>query len=75
VPSSKASLTPRSVPSKSFLFETQPGLAMNKGRCGTLTHDYSAGITTLFAALNVLAGQVIAAHSRVSLRSEVIRGG
>lgn len=42
------------------LQRTQPGLPMKKGRCGTMTHDYMRhGITTLFAALNVLDGRVI----------------
>jgi transposase len=42
------------------LDRTQPGLPMKKGRCGTMTHDYKRnGTTTLFAALNVLEGQVI----------------
>jgi transposase len=42
------------------LDRTQPGLPMKKGRAGTLTHDYRRnGTTTLFAALDVLKGQVI----------------
>ncbi len=42
------------------LDRTQPGLPMKKGRCGTMTHDYKRnGTTTLFAALNVLAGTVM----------------
>jgi transposase len=42
------------------LNRTQPSLPMKKGRCGTLTHEYKRnGTTTLFAALNVLAGTVI----------------
>jgi transposase len=42
------------------LDRTQPGLPMKKGRCGTTTHDYKRnGTTTLFAALEVLQGQVI----------------
>jgi transposase len=42
------------------LQRTQPGLPLKKGRCGTLTHDYKRhGTTTLFAALDVLAGKVI----------------
>src|SRR5205823_6047535 len=42
------------------LDRTQPGLPLKKGRCGTMTHDYKRnGTTTLFAALNVLDGQVI----------------
>ena len=43
------------------LDRTQPGLPLKKGRASTLTHDYKRnGTTTLFAALNVLDGQVIA---------------
>lgn len=42
------------------LDRTQPGLPLKKGRAGTMTHDYKRnGTTTLFAALNVLDGQVI----------------
>jgi transposase len=43
------------------LDRTQPGLPLKKGRAGTMTHDYKRnGTTTLFAALNVLNGKVIA---------------
>jgi len=43
------------------LDRTQPGLPLKKGRCGTMTHDYKRnGTTTLFAALSVLHGTVIA---------------
>lgn len=43
------------------LDRTQPGLKLKKGRASTMTHDYKRhGTTTLFAALNVLDGQVIA---------------
>jgi transposase len=42
------------------LDRTQPGLPMKKGRAQTMTYDYKRnGTTTLFAALNVLDGQVI----------------
>jgi len=42
------------------LDRTQPGLPMKKGCAGTITHDYKRhGITTLFAALDVLEGKVI----------------
>lgn len=42
------------------LDRTQPGLPLKKGRASTMTHDYKRnGTTTLFAALNVLNGQVI----------------
>ena len=44
------------------LDRTQPGLPLKKGRCGTMTHDYVRnGTTTLFAALSMLDGNVIAA--------------
>jgi len=43
------------------LNRTQPGLPLKKGRCGTMTHDYKRnGTTTLFAALDLLQGKVIA---------------
>jgi len=42
------------------LDRTQPGLPIKPGRSGTMTHDYKRnGTTTLFAALDVLSGQVI----------------
>jgi len=42
------------------LDRTQPGLPMKKGRCGTMTHDYKRnGTTTLFAALEMVAGKVV----------------
>jgi len=44
------------------LDRTQPGLPLKRGRCGTRTHDYVRhGTTTLFAALSMLDGEVIAA--------------
>ena len=43
------------------LDRTQPGLPLKKGRGPTMTHDYKRhGTTTLFAALNVLTGEVTA---------------
>src|SRR5271163_394090 len=43
------------------LDRTQPGLPIKPGRCGTFTHDYERhGTTTLFAALQVVEGRVIA---------------
>jgi len=43
------------------LDRTQPGLPLKKGRAATMTHNYKRnGTTTLFAALNILDGQVIA---------------
>lgn len=43
------------------LDRTQPSLPLVKGRCGTMTHDYKRnGTTTLFAAMEVANGEVIA---------------
>ncbi len=43
------------------LDRTQRGLPLVKGRCGTMTHDYKRnGTTTLFAAMELLHGEVIA---------------
>ncbi len=43
------------------LDRTQPGLPLIRGRCGTLTHDYKrSGTTTLFAAIELGYGEVIA---------------
>ena len=43
------------------LDRTQPGLPLVKGRCGTMTHDYKRnGTTTLFAAMEMGQGEVIA---------------
>ena len=43
------------------LDRTQPGLPLKRGRCGTITHDYKRnGTTTLFAAIELGHGQVIA---------------
>ena len=43
------------------LDRTQPGLPLKKGRAGTMTHDYKRnGTSTLFAALEVSTGEVIA---------------
>jgi transposase len=42
------------------LDRTQPGLPIKRGRCGTMTHDYKRyGTTTLFAAMEILEGNVI----------------
>ena len=48
------------------LDRTQPGLPLQKGRLGTMTHDYKRhGTTCLFAALEVLQGKVIGeCHAR-----------
>ena len=43
------------------LDRTQRSLPLVKGRCGTMTHDYKRnGTTTLFAAMELLHGEVIA---------------
>jgi transposase len=43
------------------LDRTQPGLPLQKGRAGTMTHDYKRhGTTTLFGALNVASGEILA---------------
>ena len=43
------------------LDRTQPSLPLYKGRLGTMTHDYKRnGTTTLFAALELTEGRVIA---------------
>lgn len=43
------------------LDRTQPSLPFVKGRCGTMTHDYKRnGTTTLFAAIELAHGEVIA---------------
>src|SRR5919106_314044 len=42
------------------LDRNQPGLPLKPGKAGTMTHDYLRnGVTTLFAALNVLEGTVL----------------
>ena len=47
------------------LDRTQLGLPMKKGRAATITHDYERSeTTTLFAALNVLDGQVISQYQQ-----------
>jgi transposase len=56
------------------LDRTQPGLPMKKGRAATTTHDYKRnGTTTLFAALNVLDGQVIAQCQQRHRHSEWLK--
>ena len=56
------------------LDRTQPGLPMKKGRAATMTHDYKRnGTTTLFAALNVLNGQVIAQCQQRHRHTEWLR--
>ena len=56
------------------LDRTQPGLPMKKGRAGTMTHDYKRhATTTLFAALNVLEGNVLGQCMKRHRHQEFIR--
>jgi len=56
------------------LDRTQPGLPLKKGRGATMTHDYKRnGTTTLFAALNILDGTVIAQNMQRHRHQEFIR--
>ena len=56
------------------LDRTQPGVPMKKGRAGTMSYDYKRhGTTTLFAALNVLDGTVIAQNMQRHRHQECIR--
>jgi transposase len=56
------------------LDRTQPGLPMKRGRAGTMTHDYKRhGVTTLFAALNVLEGKVFGRCMKRHRHQEFIR--
>jgi transposase len=56
------------------LDRTQPGLPLKQGRAATLTHDYKRnGTTTLFAALNVLDGQIIAQCQQRHRHSEWLK--
>jgi transposase len=56
------------------LDRTQPGLPLKKGRCGTMTHDYTRhGTTTLFAAFSMLDGKVIGDYMSRHRHQEFIR--
>ncbi len=56
------------------LDRTQPGLPLKKGRAQTMTHDYKRnGTTTLFAALNVLTGEVMGQNMQRHRHQEFIR--
>jgi len=56
------------------LDRTQPGLPLKKGRAATMTHDYKRhGTTTLFAALNVLDGKLIAQCQRRHRHNEWLK--
>lgn len=56
------------------LDRTQPGLPLKKGRAGTMTHDYKRhGTTTLFAALNVASGEILAQCTPRQRQQEFLR--
>jgi DDE superfamily endonuclease len=56
------------------LDRTQPGLSLKRGRAGTMTHDYKRnGTTTLFAALDVLAGKAVGRCMQRHRHQEFIR--
>jgi transposase len=56
------------------LDRTQPGLPLKKGRGATRAHDYKRnGTTTLFAALNVLTGEVFGKNMQRHRHQEFIR--
>ena len=56
------------------LDRTQPSLPIINGRAATITHDYKRhGTTTLFAALDVLAGKVIGSCLPKHRHSEFVR--
>ena len=56
------------------LDRTQPGLPLKRGRGATMTHDYKRnGVTTLFAALNVLTGKVLSMTDQLHRHQEWLR--
>jgi transposase len=56
------------------LDRTQPGLPLKQGRGASMTHDYKRhGTTTLFAALNVLTGEVFGRNMQRHRHQEFIR--
>lgn len=56
------------------LDRTQPGLPLNRGRGKTMTHDYKRnGVTTLFAALNMLTGRVLSITDKLHRHQEWLR--
>jgi hypothetical protein len=56
------------------LDRTQPSLPMKPGRAGTITHDYKLhGTSTLFAALDVLTGNVIGKCNDRHRHDELLR--
>jgi len=56
------------------LDRTQPGLPLKPGKAGTMTHDYLRnGVTTLFAAFDVLEGTVLGQCMQRHRHQEFIR--
>ena len=56
------------------LDRSQPSLPLTKGRCGTMTHDYKRdGTTTLFAAIDMVKGKVIASRMKRHRHQEWIK--
>ena len=56
------------------LDRTQPGLPLKRARGTTMTHDYKRnGVTTLFAALNMLTGQVLSMTDQLHRHQEWVR--
>jgi transposase len=56
------------------LDRTQPGLPLKRGRGKTMTHDYKRnGVTTLFAALNMLTGQVLSMTDQLHRHQQWLR--
>lgn len=56
------------------LDRTQPGLPLKRGRGKTMTHDYKRnGVTTLFAAMNMLTGEVLSITDQLHRHQEWLR--
>ena len=56
------------------LDRTQPGLPLKRGRGKTMTHDYKRnGVTTLFAAMDILTGQVLSMTDQLHRHQEWLR--
>src|SRR6202165_235992 len=56
------------------LARTQPGLPLKRGRGKTMTHDYKRnGVTTLFAAMDMLTGQVLSMTDQLHRHQEWLR--
>jgi transposase len=56
------------------LDRTQPGLPLKRGRGKTMTHDYKRnGVTTLFAAMNMLNGKVLSMTDQLHRHQEWLR--